>query len=221
MTTVQQLADAQVHIGHRTGKWNPKMRPYIAGKADGAHVLDLQQTSTALAAAVSFLQACKKEHKQVLFVGTKPQASFVLQQLAVGNDKLLYVDEKWSPGLITNFNELRTRIDQYLRLKDQFATDEILKYTKKEVAVFRKELEKLDRVYHGVAGIRKKADALVVLDAVGNRNAIDEAVQSGVPVIALVDSNADPDGVTYPIPANDDSIPALTFVTKTLIDALA
>lgn len=219
MSAVQDLFKHHVHIGHKTEKWNPKMKSYLHGKQNKVHIFDLDSTAKALDEAKRFLATLKLKNGRVLFVGTKPQASLVLNRSISGTSHY-YVDEKWSPGLLTNFKELRKRIDHYLNLKGQFETGEINKYTKKEVAKFKKDLEKLHVSYHGVAEMRKKPEAVIVLDAIGDRNAIDEARKCNIPVICLVDSNADPEGILYPIPGNDDSVKSVQFIVDSLLASL-
>ena len=220
MATVKDLFKNLVHIGHRTSLWNPKMKPFIHDKRNGAHIFDLDKTAECLDTAQKFLAETKKQGKQVLFVGTKPQASLALKEL-IADTKYFYVDEKWAPGLLTNFKELRKRIDHYLNLKSQFETGEIKKYTKKEVAKFKKDLEKLDKAYHGVAEMRKKPDVLIVLDAVGDIQSIREANVSKLAVVAITDTNADPDNIDFPIPANDDSVKSVRFLIQCLLESLA
>ena len=197
------------------------MKPYIYAQKNGTYLIDLDKTVEAMEKAVTFLETVKKNNGQVLVVGTKPQTSFVIKKMLTDQDKVHYVDAKWSPGLITNWGEIKERVNQYKTLKQQFETDEIMKYTKKEVAVFRKELDKLDRTYHGVAGLKKRPDVLIALDAVGNRNAILEAHKAGIPVIAIVDVNANPDKITYPIPANDDSVKSVEYILKKLVSVIS
>jgi len=220
MAQVKDLFDHQVHIGHRTDRWNPKMRPFLyPEKVGGAHIFDLDATMAGLEAAQKFLAAIKLKNGKALFVGTKPQVSMVLRDKIEGK-KHFYIDENWAPGLLTNFKEIRKRVDHYLNLKSQFASGEINKYTKKEVSKFKKELDKLDVTYHGVAEMRKKPDVVIVLDAVGNRLAIAEANKAGIPVVALVDSNADPDGIDYVVPGNDDSVKSVGFLLENMLQSL-
>jgi small subunit ribosomal protein S2 len=216
MPTIKELFKHFVHIGQRTDRWNPKMAPYIHSKQNGVHVLDLQKTLEKLEEARNFLAATKLKNGKILFVGNKPQSALIIQELLT-DTKHFYVDDKWSPGLLTNFKEMRKRIDYYLNLKSQFESGEIKKYTKKEISKFKKELDKLDMSYHGVAEMRKKPEVVIVLDAVVNRLAIEEAKVVGIPVVALTDSNADPDGIAFPIPANDDSIKSIRFLVEELL----
>ncbi|MCF7830979.1 30S ribosomal protein S2 [Candidatus Gracilibacteria bacterium] len=220
MATIKDLFQNFVHLGHRTDRWNPKIKPFLHGIKNGVHVFDLNKTAKALDDAQKFLEGIKLRNGKVLFIGTKPQTSLVIKEILAGS-KHFYVDEKWAPGLLTNFNELRKRIDHYLNLKSQFDSGEIKKYTKKEISGFKKELEKLDKSYHGVAEMRKKPDVVVVLDSVGNRLALKEAMVAKLPVVAIVDSNADPEGIDYPIPANDDSVKSIGFLLESLLKSLA
>ena len=218
MTTVADLFKNLVHIGHRADKWNPKMRHFVYGKSNGIYLLDLNKTLESLQKAQHFLQGLKAQNKKVLFVGTKPQSALEIHRQWKDHANLFYVDKKWTPGLLTNFTELRRRIDFYLTLKQQFESGEINKYTKKEVAKFKKELVKLEDSYGGVAQMRNLPDLVVVLDTKTEALAIDEAKVRGIPVMGIVDANADPSGVTYPIPGNDDSIRSIRFLLEKLLE---
>ncbi len=213
---IEELFKNFVHVGHRTDLWNPKMRPFIHSVVERIHVFDLEKTIVALEKARNVIKATKLKNGKILFVGTKPQVSFVLKQkLEAG--KHFFVDEKWCPGLLTNFPEVRHQINYYLNLKSQFESGEIKKYTKKEVAKFKKELDKLHIRYHGVAEMRKVPDLVIVLDSVGNKLAIAEANKLKIPVIGVVDSNADPDNINFPIPANDDSVHSIGCLCDNLL----
>lgn len=218
-TDVKVLFENLVHVGHQSERWNPKMKPYLLEKKNGIWVFDLEKTVEAVEKVNAFLKALKLQNKKVLFVGTKPQTALLLQKL-VDNDKHFVVDKKWTPGLLTNFKELRKRVDYYLDLKRQFATGDINKYTKKEIAKFGKDLEKLDASYHGVAEMRKQPDAVIVLDAVTDRIAIDEASKANVAVVAVADANADPKGIDYLVPGNDDAMKAIEYLIKVMTKAL-
>ena len=220
MADIKSLFEAHLHLGGRTSGWNPKMKNFLYGQKNGVHVFDLEQTAERLDQAKKFLAAQKLQNKKVLFVGTKPQTALLLQEL-VANTNHYYVDQKWMPGLLTNFKEIRKRIDHYLNLKSQFETGEINKYTKKEVSQYRKELEKLEVLYHGVGEMRQKPSVVVVLDAVVNRLTVEESGVARIPVIGVVDSNANPDGVAFPIPGNDDSVDSIRFILENLVQSLA
>ncbi|MCK5460499.1 30S ribosomal protein S2 [Candidatus Gracilibacteria bacterium] len=216
---VKTLFENLVHVGHRSERWNPKMKKYLYTKVNGVMVFDLEQTAVKFEKALNFLKAVKLQNKKVLFVGTKPQAALQIQKLVAPKGHY-YVDKKWTPGLLTNFGELRKRIDYYLNLKQQFESGDINKYTKKEVAKFKKDLEKLHASYGGVAEMRKKADVVIVLDAVTDRIAVDEAKNAGLAVLAVCDANANPEGVDYLIPGNDDALKSVAFLLESMVQSL-
>jgi small subunit ribosomal protein S2 len=191
------------------------MKPYLYGSKSNVHIFDLEKTATSIERAKNMLASIKLQGKKALFVGTKPQVSLAIQEALDENH--FFVDQKWQPGLLTNFKEIRRRIDYYLNLKKQFETEEINKYTKKEISKKRKELDKLEKMYHGVGEMRKNPAILVVLDAVENRLAIEEAVSAKIPVIAVVDSDGNPDKIDIVIPANDDSIKSIRFLLEKLV----
>lgn len=216
---VKELFQNHVHIGHKPSRWNPKMKPYLHAKINNVHIINLEKTAKLLDKAKKFLESSQIKTNKVLIVGTKPQIS-LQTGLQVPPSGQYYVNQKWIPGLLTNFNETRKRIDYYLNLKSQFETQEIQKYTKKEVAKFKKELEKLHASFCGVAEMRRKPSAVIVLDAITDRLAIEEAHTSGIPIIAIIDANANPTGIDYPIPGNDDSMKSIHFLLSKLIESL-
>ncbi len=209
-----------IHVGHQSERWNPKMKPYLYEKVNGIWTFDLEKTAEAIEKVSAFLAALKLQNKKVLFVGTKPQTALLIQKLVAPKGHFL-VDKKWTPGLLTNFKELRKRVDYYLDLKQQFESGSINKYTKKEVAKFKKDLDKLDASYHGVAEMRKRPDAVIVLDAVTDRIAIDEANVAKITTVALADANANPTGIDYLIPGNDDAMKAIEYILNTFIKTLS
>ena len=217
---VKAMFENLMHVGHRGDLWNPKMKSYLYGKVNNVWVFDLAKTAEGLEKLEQFLKAIKLQNKKVLFVGTKPQAALEIQRL-VAPAGHFYVDKKWTPGLLTNFTELRKRIDYYLQLKGQFESGDINKYTKKEIAKFKKDLEKLEASYGGVAEMRKKPDVVVVLDAVTDRIAIEEAHNAGIATAAMVDANADPDRIDYPVPGNDDAVKSIHFFLDSTLKALS
>ncbi len=218
--TTQEMFENLVHVGHKAERWNPKMKTYLHTKKNGVWVFDLAKTEACLEKSTKFLKALKLQNKKVLFVGTKPQIAWKIQELVAPNE-YYYVDKKWTPGLLTNFKELRKRVDYYLDLKDQFESGEINKYTKKEIAQFKKDLEKLEASYGGVAQMRSKPDAVIVLDAFTDRIGIDEANKAKIATVAVLDANADPEGVDYPIPANDDAVKAIEYMLNKMLEALS
>lgn len=219
ITDVKTLFENLVHVGHQAERWNPKMKSYLCEKRNGVWVFDLEKTVEAIDKVNAFLKALKLQNKKVLFVGTKPQTALLMESI-IESKGHLFVDKKWTPGLLTNFKELRKRIDYYLDLRQQFDSGDIKKYTKKEIAKFKKDLDKLDASYRGVAEMRKKPDAIIVFDAVTDRIAIDEAVNAKVAVISIADANANPDGIDYLIPGNDDAMKSVEFLMKTMVKSL-
>lgn len=200
-----------VHIGHRTQKWNPRMKKYIFGERNGIHLINLETTAAKLEMALNFMKEMVSNGKTVLFVSTKPQAVHLLEEVAK-ECKMPFVVSKWIPGLITNFSTLKRRIKYLADLKSQEENGELDKYTKKELAKIKKDIQKLEMALGGVQNLTKKPDAVFVLDVCRDKIAVVEAKTSGIPVVALVDTNGDPTIVDYPIPANDDSLTSLTWV---------
>jgi small subunit ribosomal protein S2 len=218
-TTENELFENLMHVGHISNKWNPKMKKFLCEKRNNIWAFDLEQTKKALEKTTQFLKAIKIQNKKLLFVGTKPQSSFLIQEL-VAPTKHFFIDKKWTPGFITNFKEIRNRVNYYLNLKSQFESGDINKYTKKEVSAFKKDLDKLEIAFGGVAEMRQRPDVIVVLDAVTDRLAIDEANNAGIAVIALTDANANPDGIDYIVPGNDDAIKSIRFFLKSVLKSL-
>lgn len=220
--TVEQLKEMiqhAMHLGHPTHKWHPRMRKYLYGKENGIHIFDLNKTHASLQTALNFVETLGKEGKTLLFVSTKPQA----QQLIVDAAKKCntpYVDSKWFPGLITNFSTLKSRIQHFKDLKQDRESGELeTKYLKKEVAKFNKEIEKLENALGGVENLSKLPNALFITDIKREAIAVTEASKLGIPIIAIVDSNVNPDLIAYPIPANDDGIKSLEYVINKISES--
>lgn len=208
-----------VHFGHRPTKWNPKMKSYIHGKHSGVHVFDLNKTAQALENASEFLKTLSKENKTVLFVSTKQQAVEVVEETAKACG-MPHITHKWVPGLLTNFDTIKKRIKYLKDLKDQEAAGEFEKYTKKEALSLHKTIVKLQTALGGVQEMKKRPHALIVIDVVRDKIAVKEAFKLGIPIIGIVDSNADPSEITHPIPGNDDAISSITFLVNYLGEAL-
>lgn len=213
------MLEAAVHFGHKTQKWNPKMKRYLYGERSGIHIIDLVKTREMLEKAVEYLKHAVASGKIVLLVGTKPQADHLLIEVAEAT-KMPYVVHKWLGGLLTNFSTMKQRI-RYLRtLREQEKSGGFEKYTKKEAAELRKVIAKLDDALGGVRDLDKLPDIVFVADAVRDRIVIKEANKMKIPVVAIVDSNADPDGVAFPIPGNDDAIKSLTYLITVIKNAI-
>ena len=214
-TVMREMLANAVHFGHRTAKWNPKMAPYLFGKRNEVHIFDLNKTYQGLTSAMEFLEAAAAQGKTVLFVSTKPQATRLLKEEAV-KCGMPYVISKWIPGLLTNFKTIRSRVKYLLDLKAQKETGEFEKYTKKEASELNKQIEKLEKALGGVATLERVPDVVFVLDCVRDRIAVQEAIKVKTTVVAIVDSNADPDGIAYVIPGNDDAIKSIQFLLSNL-----
>lgn len=213
------MLKAAVHFGHYTNKWNPKMKKYIYTSRKGVHIFDLHKTLAALDKVLTYLADLKKQGKTILFVSTKQQATPILTKTAEAVS-MPYVTSKWIPGLLTNFNTVGRRIAQLKKWRKMKEDGEMSKYTKKEISKIEKEMAKLENALGGVENLDKKPDAVFVVDTVRDFIAVQEANKLGVPVVAIVDTNADPDYIDYPIPGNDDAIKSLTYFMSKVQEAL-
>lgn len=214
---LQEMFDAAVHIGHRTHKWNPRMKKFIHGEMNGIHVINLEKTLEYLERALDFLGKSVSEGKVVLFVSTKPQSVNLLETTAQ-ELHVPYVVSKWIPGLITNFSTVKLRIKYLTDLKEQEKSGEIEKYTKKEISKLKKIMEKLQVSLGGVESLKAKPDVVFVVDVVRDNIVVKEAKKLGIPVIGITDTNADPTQIDYPIPANDDALKSLTYIVGKVAD---
>ncbi|MEI7851262.1 MAG: 30S ribosomal protein S2 [Kiritimatiellales bacterium] len=219
--TIQELLDAGLHFGHQTKRWNPKMKRFIHGAKGGIYVIDLQKTLVQIKLAQEFLNGVIGNGRRVLFVGTKKQARTVFQEAAekAGQPFVIY---RWLGGMLTNNQTIRKSVKRMEDLQALFADEVKLKaYPKQEQSVLRRELTKLERNLSGVKDMTSLPGALLVVDICREKLAIAEAQRLGIPVVALVDTNADPDLVEYPIPGNDDSIRSLTLIAQILGGTIA
>lgn len=213
------MLDAACHFGHRTTKWNPKMQPYIYGQKENVHIIDLLKTAEKLEEALNFLRETVANGKVVLLVCTKLQGRRFIEG-AGKKTGMPYVSYKWIPGLLTNYSTIRQRIRYLQELKEKAASGEFEKYTKKEAADFRKQMVKLEEALGGVAEMFRLPDAVFVCDGVRDKNALKEAKRLRIPSLGIVDTNADPDLFTYPIPGNDDAIKSLEFFIRKVEEAI-
>lgn len=209
---IKQLLEAGAHFGHKTSRWHPKMAPYIYGKRNGTHIIDLTQTVDRLEAALDFLSQTAAAGRQVLFVGTKRQAQDVVKKLAEETG-MPYVTERWLGGMLTNWNTIGGRVKHLKELESRMASGELAnRYSKLEVQRFQEEIDSMNTLYGGIKDMNSRPGAVVVFDVVNDINAVREARKMRLPVVALVDTNADPSLADYPIPSNDDAIKALQLV---------
>ena len=217
---IKQLFEAGVHFGHQTSRWNPKMAKYIYGKKDGIHIINLDQTVAQLDRASDFLKEVAGRGRQVLFVGTRKQTKEIVKSAAesVG---MPCVTERWLGGMLTNQHTIVSQIKKLKLLEKRMASGELAnRYSKLEVQRIQEEIDTLNIRYGGIKEMRGKPGAMVVLDAVTDRNAITEAQKLRVPVVAVCDSNANPTGIDYVIPANDDALAGLRLIVSQLAEAV-
>ncbi len=222
MTTtelIKQLLEAGVHFGHQTKRWNPKMKSYIFGEKSGIYIIDLQKTETFLNQAREFVSEVVAQGRPVLFVGTKKQAQEVIEEEAK-RCGAFYVNHRWLGGLLTNFQTIKKSIRRYKEI-EQMEKDGIFEnLTKKEIAALTKEREKLIKNLSGVIEMDRLPGALFVVDSKKEETAVLEAKRLGIPIVALIDTNCDPDLITYPIPGNDDAIKSIRLVSKFMADSV-
>ncbi|GAA0114340.1 30S ribosomal protein S2 [Clostridium senegalense] len=218
--SMKQLLEAGVHFGHQTRRWNPKMAPYIFTERNGIYIIDLQKTVKKIDEAYDFLKSVSEEGKDVLFVGTKKQAQEAIKDEAIRSG-MHFVNNRWLGGMLTNFTTIKTRIGRLEELDnmEEDGTFDVL--PKKEVTLLKNEREKLEKNLGGIRNMdANNIGALFVVDPRKEKNAISEAKILGIPVVAIVDTNCDPDEVDYVIPGNDDAIRAVKLITERLSDAI-
>ncbi len=216
--SMQDLLEAGVHFGHQVRRWNPKMKPYIFTAREGIHVIDLEQTFTKLTEACDFVQKLGSEGKIIIFLASKKQARSIILEEAK-RCGAMYVTERWIGGLLTNWELTGKNIKKLNELKTKKEAGEFKERTKKENLLIDREIAKLERLYGGVANLNKLPDALYVVDVRKEENACHEAVKKIIPVVAIADTNANLDLVTYPIPGNDDAIKSIKIITEAIADA--
>ncbi|MGO1873916.1 MAG: 30S ribosomal protein S2, partial [Canibacter sp.] len=220
VVTIRQLLDAGVHFGHQTRRWNPKMKRFIFTERSGIYIIDLQQSLKYIDEAYEFVKNTVARGGQILFVGTKKQAQeSIVEQASRVNQP--YVNQRWLGGLLTNFQTVTGRLERMKELEELDYEGGTSGLTKKELLLKSRELEKLQKSLGGIRNMSKTPSALWVVDTNKEHLAIDEAKKLGIPVIAILDTNCDPDDVTYPIPGNDDSIRSAALLTRLVADAAA
>lgn len=218
--SLETMLESGVHFGHQVTRWNPKMKKYIFQKRENAHIIDLAKTQSALADACQYLADLKKANKVVMFIGTKKQAVQIVKKYASAI-KMPYIINRWIGGLLTNYKIVSKNISRLNQLKKDLENKEFLdRYTKKEINEFKIEYSELLKIYDGVKDLTKLPDAIVIIDAHHERTALLEARKKGIPLIAVLDTNGDPDLIDYPIPANDDSFKSIELLTKTIAKSL-
>jgi small subunit ribosomal protein S2 len=216
---MKELLEAGVHFGHQTRRWNPKMKPFIFGARNGIYIIDLQKTSRRLREALAFVSDIASRGGTVLFVGTKRQA----QEVIVEESKrcsMFFIDQRWLGGTLTNFSTIRRRINRLRELEELIEGEEAAKLTKKELAKAEKERNRLNKTLSGIKDMNRLPQAIFVIDPQKERIAVAEGNKLGIPVIAVVDTNCDPQPIDYPIPGNDDAIRAIKLFTSRFADAI-
>ncbi|MBI3399461.1 MAG: 30S ribosomal protein S2 [Deltaproteobacteria bacterium] len=216
--TMKQLLEAGVHFGHQTKRWDPKMKPYIFGARNGIYIIDLQQTVKMFKAAYDFLKGVAAENKKVVFVGTKKQAQSAIEEEAK-RCGMLYVNQRWLGGMLTNFSTIKKGIDRLNELEAMKTEGRIEGVTKKEALMFERERVKLDRYMRGIKDMTELPGAIFVIDVRKEAIAVKEAKKLGIPVVAVVDTNCSPDDIDYIIPGNDDAIRAIQLFVSAVADA--
>ena len=219
VVSMKQLLEAGVHFGHQTRRWNPKMAEYIYMERNGIYIIDLQKTVKKLEEAYNFVRGLAENGQTILFVGTKKQAADAVKEEAsrVG---MYYVNARWLGGMLTNFKTMRTRVERLAQLKKMQEDGTFDMLPKKEVMKLMGDMEKLEKYLGGVKDMKRLPGALFVIDPRKEHNAIAEARKLGIPIVAIVDTNCDPDEVDYVIPGNDDAIRAIRLISATMANAV-
>ena len=220
MATIQmkELLEAGVHFGHQTRRWNPKMKPFIFGKRNGIHIVDLQKTLHYFDEAAEFIRDLAANGQNVLFVGTKRQAQDAVREEAV-RCGMFYMNHRWLGGTMTNFRTIRKSIDRFKEIETMLSAEES-NLTKKERIRLEGQRRKMDRALGGIKDMENLPEALFIIDTVHEHIAVKEANRLGIPVVAVVDTNCDPEEVDFPIPGNDDAIRAIRLFTSRIADSV-
>ncbi|MFM2308189.1 MAG: hypothetical protein RLY87_309 [Chloroflexota bacterium] len=218
IASLRALLEAGAHFGHQTRRWNPKMKPYIFGARNGIHVLDLQQTVDGLNGAYNYITEMVAAGGKVLFVGTKKQAQETIQQEATRAGQH-YITQRWLGGTMTNFSTIRRRLRYLADLEAQRDRGDFSRLTKAEAGKRLEEIEKLYKVFSGIKTMDRLPGAIFIVDPHKESLALAEAIKVGIPVVAMVDTNCDPDNIDYIIPSNDDAIRSIRLVTSRIADA--
>ncbi|MCP2520688.1 30S ribosomal protein S2 [Candidatus Aminicenantes bacterium AC-335-A11] len=217
--TMKELLEAGVHFGHQTRRWNPKMKEYIFGKRNGIYIIDLQKTIKIFKEALQFVTEQVKQGKEVLFVGTKKQAQEIVKQQAERCESF-YVNQRWLGGLLTNFNVVRRSVEKLLELEEMKEDGRWDLLSKKEQSRMEKVYRKLTKNVGGIKNMIELPGVLFVIDAAKEQIAISEAQKLGIPIVAVVDTNGNPENIDYPIPGNDDAVRAIELFASKIADAI-
>lgn len=219
IVTLDEMLEAGVHFGHQARRWNPKMSQYIFTERNGIHIIDLVQTAQLLAEAYDFLRISAEEGKKVLFIGTKRQAANIIAQEAI-RCGAYYINQRWLGGTLTNWTTIQSRVEYLKELEMREESGALDLLPKKEAAILRRQLEKLRKSLGGIQTMRHIPDIVVIVDQKRENNAVQECKKLNIPIIALLDTNSDPDVVDIPIPGNDDAIRSIKLIIGKLADAI-
>jgi small subunit ribosomal protein S2 len=217
--TVKQLLEAGAHFGHQTGHWHPKMKNYIFTQRNGIHIIDLEQTVTLLNKTCAFIRELVSNGQMIMFVGTKKQAQDIIEEEAK-RCGMYYVNQRWLGGMLTNFNTIQGRIDYLVRLEDKKSRGELDYLSKKDKMKVEKEMAKLNKLMGGFKEMTALPGAIFIIDPTKEKIALNEAQKVGVKLVATVDTNCNPDGIDYIVPANDDAIKAIKVICSHIADAV-
>jgi len=216
--SLKEMLEAGCHFGHQARRWNPKMNEYIYTKRGGVHIFDLGLSAKKLKEAMEFVQNLTAEGKKIVFVGTKRQATAVIKEQAE-KCGMPYVAVRWLGGIITNWEQIKKSLDKMMDLEEKKSKGEFEKYTKRENVLIDKQIEKLDRFLGGLRSLKSEPAAVFVVDVKKEIAAVKEARMKGIPVIAIIDTNTDPDLIDYPIPANDDAVSSIKLIVSKIAEA--
>jgi small subunit ribosomal protein S2 len=216
---IKDLLEAGVHFGHQTRRWNPKMKPFIFTERNGIYIIDLNKTLEAINKAGQKVKEVIARGQSILFVGTKKQAKEVIKSEAL-RCRQFYVTERWLGGMLTNFSTIKASIKRLKDMERMREEGELEKFTKKERAGFDRQMEKLDKVLGGIKEMNYLPGLVFVVDVKKEKIAVSEAAKLGIPIIGIIDTNADPDPIDFPIAANDDAIKSIRIIARTVVDAV-
>ena len=217
--SIEQMLKAGMHFGHRTSKWHPKMKPYIFTSRNGVHIIDLVKSKQMLDVTIDFIEQFSAENKTILFVGTKAQVKDKIKNMAI-EIKMPYVTEKWLGGSLTNFTVIKKMITKYNTLISDKESGKLSKYTKKEQLDFDREIIRLENKVGGLKDLKKVPDAIFIWDIKNEKTAVTEAKKKNIPIIAICDTNVNPDGIKYIIPSNDDATKTVKLLLNYVKEAI-
>jgi small subunit ribosomal protein S2 len=216
---VKELLEAGVHFGHQTRRWNPKMKPFIFTQRNGIYIIDLNKTLGAIKMACQKAKEVVSRGQSILFVGTKKQAKDVIKEEAIRCGQF-FINERWLGGMLTNFTTIKASIKKLKNLERMKEDGDMEKFTKKEISHYEHDMEKLDKILGGIKNMNYLPGLVYIVDAKKEKIAVSEASKLGIPVVGVIDTNADPDPIDFPIAANDDAIKSIRIITRTFVEAI-